>query len=684
MISLRLDKEAPDGSCVLAHYSVSPLSPRQHLSLWDRSFYDEANRTGRELLPLAVEVGAPVGDTELTVFNDSLLDREVRLPVPLPYVWNIGTNTALGRNRLYVYDEAANSLGTFNPAATSGSDFLTRRNAESIIRKNLEIIDQRGDQVTGLLYDVEIIGRSTSSNGYTQFDVNLKLPVEDTRFSFYRLKYNAVDSSVNRVITGYTEAINLEPDVPIEVRDSQDATPGGYVLATETQRTDSSITLEEYNATSPTYLNLLGLFATSTGVQVRIVSGSPNTLEIDYPNAPSAEMFTLPSTKTIESLVAEINNAGLPIMASLLAYGAASDVLDTFSYRTVPESGIGLRADNHYGVMHSSRSKINASVPRSSVDIDSQWYLRINTGQFRKRTNNADILYSVPEYEDQTFSPNYSTGYFDVYDEFLIRVAPNILQTSNPNIAIESVQLYVNGRYDNSYIEDYDESAGVIYTSGLPLDSEVRACYSYQEENYIYTGLNLNPTSIHNPDAPTSVYVVYIIPSTIERFAAAFSSNPTYQTAETTDTAVRYAVGSTVEQALAGMEQDSTDQYGRDLYPVALAIVHVTNNLDIKDAQFVDCRTLGGGIPKAHVDQPESEYYAGIGYVGGEPFPSTGPVVIEVPKSIIGTKENSVNPTLDEAEGYTSSGGESEDSIRRRYGKFGPAGTKPFIRKLDE
>ena len=687
MLSLRLDREAPENACVIGHYTVSPINPREHISLIDRSFYEAENRSGRELTPISITVGNSISGGNPIVFTESVLDRNVRTPQPLPYVWRVGSNTKLNRAQYYVYDENAAALAPINVNAIAGTqDFANKREAEDAIKKNFEIIDQRGEAIRDIPYEVRIVGQSTDSNGFVRFEVDLYTDRLSDKTTQLRLRYNATDGNLNRVLNNTVEAINSTLTNPITYRDSTDTTPSVYTLGVETVRGENYSNLTEYNRTAEARVNLLGLFAERDGVQVTITGSN---LDVTCPSRTTNSVsFTLSNNKTLEALCSEINSSSVPLHVTPLVYGATSDVLPATSQILVPTHGMRIRSTDRLGIYYEGRAKIRPFKPTSGPSTRDPWYLTLSNGVFRKRTANADVLYRIPEYSDQIPSAQYGSGNRDIYREETYRSAPNIIGTSRQNIDISSVILEVDGEIQNSIIRDYDENAGVIYVSSVNPETSVLATYTFEEKGYEVSELNLNPTLNNNPDAARYVYAIYIVPERIERFSS-FSGTPgnytpSYQTAEITTDTVRVARGNSMAQAIATMQAEAVTTGGSSLYPVLLALVNVTNQLDIKDVQKLDCRTLGGGIPMPHPEQEESEFYTGLGYVGGEPYSSIGPVVIETPRYIYGDLEESVDPNPALEDTYTSYGGETEESVKAIANRYLPAGTLPLIGDIDE
>lgn len=663
MLKLKLGTEAPPDAAVLAFCTGLSIDIGDHLSLQDKSLALEENLTGMQSRHQAVRLSSDgMADADVVLFNRSLLDRNQKTPIPLPFSWEVGSNTALGRVQMFVVDPAVDAVGGI------GAD------AAAVMKQNFTIIDQNGDEVKDFYFEVDIQGAFVIA-GQTRYTATIHVARQSSQLEQYRLRYNAVSGTSTDVLYNFVEAINSTVTLTAPILDINDAVPPGTGLSIILEDDNEVLLIDQGGAALPNTVQTLGLFPDKSTISYEIPGTLPTTTLNIYDGAAIVQTVTL-TDKTIEDVVHEINSGSAPIEASILIDGlSASDLLPTGAVIPVPvDTGLAVRLSATYGVRYPNRSKIFSRKPPLHLTTADAWYPRVNTGKIRLNTANSVNLYRIVEYDDQIFSPVHGAGFFDVVDEEPTFSAPRQVLLRYEDIVPESIRLQIGTAIQNNVILDYDVKAGLLYLADGVGELPIKIDYTYSTTDLIYDRLNLNPVSAQNPDAACRFYVIYMIPEKIERIGLS---------PESYTRTIFHTEAETLQEALDAVDAEAVEVgTNRTLYPVVLAVFQITSDLDINQVKVLDVRTRGGGIRgKPDPQQDESVFYTDIGHLDGEPFPADGPVVLEIPDSVLQTVAASLENDADLVDKrFNEPGNETRETIKGIARRYLAGGTYPLIK----
>jgi hypothetical protein len=178
-----------------------------------------------------------------------------------------------------------------------------------------------------------------------------------------------------------------------------------------------------------------------------------------------------------------------------------------------------------YKPLISSRLKI---LPSTSSAVEEPWFVRVSNGNILTNVKNSRLRYRIAEFLSQTFNPAPPIKYIN--QEISNVVSPAIIKLDRRNILISSTENYhltmhindidgnpvaafttdptLNGAlapnllhyqlWDSTNrvgIRSIDKLTGFIDIEGLELKTTyiVYSSYYYEEEEYEYTKINLNP-----------------------------------------------------------------------------------------------------------------------------------------------------------------------------------------------
>lgn len=204
-----------------------------------------------------------------------------------------------------------------------------------------------------------------------------------------------------------------------------------------------------------------------------------------------------------------------------------------------------------YFIRPLERGKIALSKPVYKDDTD-PWFVTVSNGAFSSIRNDQVYSFSVPEYENQDFSPLYP--YKVSVEEEAIRVRGDILKVSQQNLKVDSSTyimevlikdyagntLYalttdssINGDYlyegiqrvsrtigskeewitwDGNGIVGWDEASGFIHLGKNYSDTyQFLVTYYYEETKFELTSLNLNP--VFDEEYDDHFYAIYVVPT---------------------------------------------------------------------------------------------------------------------------------------------------------------------------
>ena len=142
----------------------------------------------------------------------------------------------------------------------------------------------------------------------------------------------------------------------------------------------------------------------------------------------------------------------------------------------------------------------------------------------------------------------------------------------------------------------------------------------YKEENYVYKGINLNPTLQHSPYLVDRFTVFYLVPH---------QSNAGLRNS----TCVRHTVGDTLGGAISELAKGVNSQ----IPIVLLGAIRTRQVEDAIDVSVYDARRPGGGIKdtiNATSVESEAWFYSDIGNYDGRPYPGNAVVIIKLPENV--------------------------------------------------
>ena len=334
------------------------------------------------------------------------------------------------------------------------------------------------------------------------------------------------------------------------------------------------------------------------------------------------QTFFYTGEKSLSLLAAEIERT-LPAIEvkPLMDVAPISDSLLIYADDLTPDGASVVRYLG-MNVRVTERTRIRLLKPHHDGP-NSAWWARVNTGSFKTSYEGVEYSFGVPEYISQSWSPTYGAPYkeyggveVDVVDERTLQL-PRV-----PVLWPGPLTLYRNGKLlQPTIVEDVSAHNGRVYlTSPVDINDRVVADFTYEEQNYVYKGVNLNPTPQHSPYLVERFVVFYLVPY---RSSAGLRNS----------TCIRHAIGDTLEGAISELAKGVTGQTPI----VLLGAVRTRQVEDAVDVSVYDARRPGGGV-KEEVDatkvESEAWFYADIGNYDGRPYPGNAVVIVKLPESV--------------------------------------------------
>ena len=332
------------------------------------------------------------------------------------------------------------------------------------------------------------------------------------------------------------------------------------------------------------------------------------------------------SGKSTTELAAAVAKTSLPYEARVLLDVDDVGAIGLFKQAsdTTCDGGIILRANGHV-VKELEDTRIHL-LPPYGAGHHEPWYVVVNRGYVTGRAYGSDWKFAVPEYERQTWSTRYGRGFIDVEDETVERSGPRVIKLARTPVMWDkgNIFLTVRGLQQPGFaIQDVDVNNGIVYLTRDYDDGEnVLASYTYQEDGYIYPGIDLNPSEFHNPailDRYVLFYLLpYIGPGGILRTSC-----------------VQHVVANTLFGAIQPIPKTNE--------PVLiLGAAQVRQAHEKKDVQLTDTRVRGGGIKdeqeKAALGRSrEILSAADLGFFDGKPYPGGQALFVRLPKELLET-----------------------------------------------
>ena len=334
-----------------------------------------------------------------------------------------------------------------------------------------------------------------------------------------------------------------------------------------------------------------------------------------------------------------------------------------------------------YGVNTSQKTNIKLGTLPPNLGQNSVWPIPVQTGSFTRPIQippvNSGILthylatyqgrtltayYSIPEAQDQGWSPIYGYPNMDIdkespliVDQSTIRVRqPSILMQRQPtiyNTFADPVRpiftVYTRASVNSSFvalpwseIKDYRVADGTIYLNHRLSSNDpnlVAVDYTSTKDSYLfreYNGsiINLNPFSSgsfnnDNPFVENPVYV-YIVPNYVLDQDGNTISN-SYQSRT-----LRYAFDS-------GIFNQLDPSY--DPTAIQLGVIYISTNFDLNDLVVLDTRKLGGGGSDTISDASliasnhDAVNYWDVSYGTGMSYQNGSYVIVRLPAALKGS-----------------------------------------------
>ena len=328
--------------------------------------------------------------------------------------------------------------------------------------------------------------------------------------------------------------------------------------------------------------------------------------------------------KSIPVLASEISRAlpDITVSSGIDTVPEASDLV-VYASDTTPDGGVVVRFKGMVA-QTTERTRIRLLRPHSD-SWHAPWWPRINRGTFRTSINGIRYTFSIPEYDEQPWSPRFGRPYMEhIQAPCQVRSTNAIELPRGPVLGDPGITvLYRNGtRLNNNVISDIDENGRIVYLNeDLSLGDRVTADYVYSEPNYIYKGINLNPMLQHSPYLVDQFILFYLMPW---RSSVGLKNYTT----------VNHVVGPSVESCI-GLLPDYLD-----LPLVVLGALRTRQIEEANDVNVQDARTQGGGVKdefNPEAIEPEGMFYADIGNVDGRGYPGNSVIISRIPRTVLDT-----------------------------------------------
>lgn len=339
-------------------------------------------------------------------------------------------------------------------------------------------------------------------------------------------------------------------------------------------------------------------------------------------------------SRTSYDVALELNNSPFPIDVRPLCFiqslssselrASGSQIPNGFDPEDVSLDGRScIVRSNRYAVQFNKSAAITVNSPYPA-NATAPWWGRISNGSFSELYKGIRYIFSMPEYNMQTWSSVWGKPFVDVEGETAQFVSANVIKLSKApllyknNISILSEDLQT--KYPVSIIKDVDVYNGYIYlhnTGTLP--KNVVVSYTYLEENYVYKHINLNGHFSQNPYILDKYVVFYALPT---------SSSSGISRSR----GIYHAIGVSVNDAIFNIQVENHSE------PVAiLGAINVRADNNLEDLNITDTRSFGGGLNTNELGKAtqkkfkESQYFWDIGHKEGIPYPGAASVVVELP-----------------------------------------------------
>jgi len=487
--------------------------------------------------------------------------------------------------------------------------------ARATIKSSVDVLVD-GKKTSELAWDLWI--EKYETNG---FIVGIYVDRKTSSGKTYQVRYNSIDQGGN-ISHSETEILNVLPYL-------EEGIDYDLIANAPVWEVDS---LDDSN-----YLWALGLFSLTGSNQTVTVTAT----ELQFPSGNITY-----ENKTLQELAAEINETiGGSFTATVLASDAGelkSGSLLAGAFTIYP-SGTPLPLDQAVAFLTSPDSRIHALLPYDE-EVLRPWYPRIRTGKFSEylpvstasygfsygHTYGGDpaelYTYSIPEYANMAWHPDLGQPYRYVALEEPILITETLLRVRRfPIESVATLTLYDGDTDITSEIEDIDLNQGFIFLrSKLSAYGNLGVGYVYDEQSYIYTGVDLNP--VDNPTLVGKFVGIYTIPETIGAFLW------------TTTQTIYHVIADTAEAVVSAVE-GVTFSAGISVHPLLLGIYQIVPSTSVDDVVLTDSPVLGGGLKESVEPKEDAKFVIDEMRADGEPFEAQGALILEVPSTILGDPE---------------------------------------------
>jgi hypothetical protein len=358
--------------------------------------------------------------------------------------------------------------------------------------------------------------------------------------------------------------------------------------------------------------------------------------------------------KSVQEVALEITSLNLPIAAYAIGSIpslAQGDFLSTSSafielplgfsvLDRIESKGILVRA-NKVAVRHKRSSKIKLIAPYSE-SASLPWFPRILNGSFTQEYQGNTYTFSIPEFDNQSWSSLYGKPFKDVIGVRPVSLRQDCYQL--PRYPVfwngQNITMY-NGDtpIPASLIEDIDVNNGKLYIKpGTSLQEGFSVDYSYLESAYVYKDLNVNSHLTQNPLLLDKYVTFYLLPS---------EGNRTVR-----KRTIFHIISDSIEEGISSIVLED------DSIPIAILGTYNIRQLFNADKLVVlDTRSKGGGLKR--LEGPESTSYEissplvkegieiedrydesyrfwDIGNYDGEAYPGAAVVSVNLPEELKG------------------------------------------------
>lgn len=675
MLELKLSKAPYKGACLIGYYTGTELDVENNIGLKDYSFLWSQNRVGfgGQSRVISYDTGGghdPLTSADIVVGNISARYRDLVDPTPLFWRHRIGSNTAFGAIRKYIFSPTTDSI---SPTTAN-----TMYAALFDLRKTVRLVEADGTE-SSVKWDLAFgditvaTNRRVAIGGSYGWDVYVYVSETSSKDRPLFVEFTSIDAT-GSVQYNHRELLN-----PTEYFNSNGifATGAGVVGAEEyALEADIDNTYQLIANTEPDAMAIAFWSDDANWTWER------NGADLEFDLSTVLQFAVTLTGKTVKEVVQEINAQNSPVKATLLMdYLDAAQLVSAGGPFVIGPNGTNPALfEEHYNVLYLHDTRFFADKPRE-IDNQDEWNPNIRIGHAKYEVTRgalagAIITYSIPEFDWVTCRVGSDGNPFE-YREPATVIRSDMIATRHNRLSMGTVIVEINGDNGMHLVEDYDAYSGIIKFS-KPIEGLDGITVSYEHAHdgwYEIENLDLNPIQKHFQDSYRLFVGIYITPSEID-------GTPSGPDPLTLKPVVGWVVGNTIaelESAVSGI-LDPTGAF--EIEAKLIGIYQVTSQQGTIDVKVIDIRSHGGGVDidvdlkKATEASPETQFYSDIGYWDGEPYPGTGIVIVSGPAEILGnTQAAPAAPSPNDGGFVDTTGMQNPSDIRRRLKKHASVGT---------